>query len=137
MAKNMNKEHLEQLLKNPLLLKEYLEDQTITKGSGEGFPEPVKQEKYPNLNRGGNTPDNRYGAGRRRNQIRELMQHGLLNEVLPLMALLIQKAQKDELKATEVIKLFDVFAKYGLGPALPEDKQDTEEEEVKVIITFD
>lgn len=137
------KEFLASLFEHPDRLREWLDGYRL-RGTGEGAPPPAKQDAWPNLNRGGNTKDNRYGSGRRRKEIRALLQYGLLNEVLPVMALLIQEAKQGNVRHADLIKLFDMFAKYGLGPipaAVADEEQEAAEQEdqnrIRVQLDFD
>lgn len=137
---------MDELFANPSALQDYCAQakHVRVKGSGQGAPPPARQDKYPNLNRGGNTADNRFGAGRRRSEIRTMLEYGLLEEVLPLMATMLAEAKDGALRPSEAIKLCELFAKYALGPAGSEvdeqkagEKLAQESNTQRVVIDFD
>lgn len=120
-------------------------------------PQPIeKQELHPTLNRGGNTPDNAYGAGAPKSDVRplridleRLTPYGhnprpalrtafqqRLEPALELCDRLIEQAQNGKLKTTEIVKLIDVLAKYGLGPVVQQEISGQDGAPVQVNFSF-
>ncbi len=116
---------------------------------------PGKQDLYPNLNRGGNTPDNQYGSGAPRSDVRPLdrslqsltygkpprsvLRDAFVQRLAPVLELadqLIEQARDGQLRTTEVIKLVDVIAKYAVGPVQTTELQGEDGQPVKIQFSF-